>query len=99
MAEAKQTINTWTRWAPLALSAAAIGLLAFALATGWGKGPPGDEGAAAHLWQILVGLQVPLIVIFAGTAEWRRPLGPLAFLGLQVLALMLAMAPVAILRL
>ncbi len=99
MAEAKQTINTWARWAPLALAAAALGLLAFAMTTGWGKGPPGDEGAAAHLWQILVGLQVPLIVIFAATAEWRRPLAPLTFLGLQVLALILATAPVAILRL
>ncbi len=99
MANAKRTINVWSGRLPIALSALAVGLLVLALTTGWGRGPPGDEGAAAHLWQLLVGLQIPLIVAFVATADWRRPLGPLAILGLQVLALMIAMAPVAVLRL
>ncbi len=99
MSDAKLLINLWSGRVPIAMSAAAIGLLLFAFTTGWGKGPPGDEGAAAHLWQLLVGLQIPLIVAFVATADWRRPLGPLAILGLQVLALMIAMAPVAVLRL
>ena len=99
MADAKRMINVWTGRLPIALSAAAMLLLVLALTTGWGKGPPGDEGAAAHLWQILVGLQIPLIVAFVATAEWRGRLRPLAILGRQVLALILAMAPVALLRL
>ena len=99
MTDVKAMINSWTRWLPVAMSAAAIALLAFAFTTGWGKGPPGDEGAAAHLWQILIGLQVPLIVAYLATADWRRPLGIAAILGLQVLGLVLAMAPVAMLHL
>ena len=99
MAEARRTINVWGGRVPIALSAAAIGLLILALTTGWGRGPPGDEGAAAHLWQLLLGLQIPLILAFVATADWRRPLGPVGMLGLQVLALMIATAPVAILRL
>ncbi len=99
MADAKHVINSWGGWAPLAMSGLAIGLLVLALATGWGKGVNGDEGAAAHLWQLLVGLQLPLILACVATADWRRPLRPMALLGVQVLALIAAMAPVAILRL
>ena len=99
MTDAKGAINRWTGWVPIAMSVAAIALLTVALTTGWGKGPPGDEGAAAHLWQLLVGLQVPLIVVFLATSDWRKPLGLFAILGLQVLGLLVAMAPVALLRL
>ena len=99
MTDAKSVINIWTRWTPIAMSVVAIAILTLALTTGWGKGPPGDEGAAAHLWQLLVGLQVPLIVVYLATADWRRPLGVAAILGLQILALALAMTPVALLRL
>jgi len=99
MTDSKGVINTWAGWIPIVMSVAAIALLILALTTGWGKGPPGDEGAAAHLWQLLVGLQVPLIVAFLATADWRRPLRIFAILGLQVLGLLVAMAPVALLRL
>ena len=98
MAGAKGVINSWVGWLPIAMSAAAIALLAFALTTGWERGAK-DEGVVAHSWQLLVGLQVPLIVAYVATANWRRPLGVLGILGLQVLGLVLAMAPVAILRL
>ena len=85
------------RWGPIALSGAAMLLLAFAYFTGFERGLK-DEGAAAHTWQLLIALQLPLIVIFLATAEWRRPLGVLKVLGLQAAALALAMAPVAMLR-
>ena len=99
MVEAKRTVNVWSGWIPVALSAAAIADLVLALTTGWGQGLHGDEGAAAHLWQLFVGLQVPLILAFLVTADWRRPLGVMALLGLQVLGLVLSMAPVALLHL
>ncbi len=99
MSDTKSVINAWSGWVPVAMSAAAVSLLVFALQTGWGKGLHGDEGAAAHLWQLLIGLQVPLILVFLATAKWRSPMGVLGLLGLQVLGLILAMAPVAILRL
>jgi hypothetical protein len=98
MADSKSVINTWTGRAPIAMSLAAIALLIFAVTTGFERGAK-DEGVMAHTWQLLVGLQVPLIVVFLATADWRRPLGIAAILGLQILGLALAMAPVAILRL
>jgi hypothetical protein len=98
MAEAKEVINTWTGRAPIVMSLAAIALLVIALTTGWERGYK-DEGAVAHSWQLLVGLQVPLIVVFLATADWRKPRGVLMLLGLQVLGLILAMAPVRIMNL
>ena len=95
---ARTLINTWCGRVPIAMSLAAIALLIVALTTGWERGYK-DEGAVAHSWQLLMGLQIPLIVAYLATADWRRPLGVAAILGLQVLGLLLAMAPVAILRL
>ena len=98
MADAKGVINAWSGWVPVVMSVAAIALLIVALTTGWERGYK-DEGVVAHSWQLLVGLQVPLILVFLATANWRRPLGIFAILGLQVLGLLVAMAPVALLRL
>ncbi len=98
MSDVKGVINIWTKWPPIAMSALAIALLVFAMTTGWERGYK-DEGAVAHTWQLLVGLQAPLIVAFIATADWRRPLGVFAILGLQALGLVLAMAPVALFRL
>ena len=98
MTEAKGVINRWSGWAPIGMSAAALALVVVALTTGWERGAH-DEGAVAHSWQLLVGLQVPLILAFVVTSDWRRPRGPVGVLGLQILGLLLAMAPVAILRL
>jgi hypothetical protein len=59
----------------------------------------GDEGAAAHIWQILMAGQVPLLAFFL--IKWlpRAPKATLSLLALQVLAALAAMAPVYILRL
>lgn len=99
MTNAKNVINVWSGWIPIAMSVLAIALLVLAMTTGWGQGPPGDEGAAAHLWQLLVGLQIPLIVGYLATADWRRPLGIMTILGLQILGLALAITPVALFNL
>ncbi len=90
--------QTVGRWGPIALSAAAILLLLTALATGWERGLK-DEGVVAHLWQISIALQIPLVVLFLATADWRRPGGVAKIFALQVAALGLAMAPVALFRL
>jgi hypothetical protein len=34
---------------------------------------PTDEGAAAHIFQIAVVLAVPTLLLFAFTADWKRP--------------------------
>ncbi len=98
MADAKGLINRWSGWVPIAMSALAIALLILALTTGWERGLK-DEGAVAHSWQLLVGLQVPLILAFLATSNWRRPLRIFTIFGLQVLGLVAAMAPVALFRL
>ena len=86
------------KWGPVALSAAALTVVVAALATGWDRGLK-DEGAAAHLWQLFIGLQAPLVAAFLLTADWRRPLLIGRALALQAAALACAMAPVAIFRL
>ena len=53
----------------------------------------------AHLWQILIVLQFPLVALFLATADWRRPGDVAKRVALQVVALALAMAPVAMFRL
>ena len=94
----KQSVNSISRWAPVAMSLAAMCVLALAFFTGWGRGINGDEGAAAHLWQLLIGLQLPIVVVFLATADWSRPWTAARVFLVQVVALGVAMAPVAILK-
>jgi hypothetical protein len=58
-----------------------------------------DEGAVAHLWQILMAGQLPLLAFFL--IKWlpRSPQAALSLLALQVCAALAAMAPVYILGL
>ena len=90
--------NSLVGKAPLALSLTAFLIVAVALATGWQRGLK-DEGAAAHLWQLCILLQAPLLLAYVSTADWRRAPAALRMLGLQAAGLALAMAPVAIFRL
>ncbi len=83
---------------PIVMSGAAILLLLFALTTGFERGLK-DEGVTAHLWQLLVAFQIPLAIAFLLTADWSHPGRVGRVLLLQGLALGLALAPVALLRL
>ena len=89
---------------PLSMSITALVLLGgayiFALATGHGglvRQP--DEGAVAHLWQLLMAGQVPVLLFFA--IKWlpRAPRQTLYIFGLQIGAALAAMAPVYFLHL
>ncbi|HYS46490.1 MAG TPA: hypothetical protein VEM35_08630 [Rhizomicrobium sp.] len=91
-------INRVSATLPVILSLLACGLVLGAVATGWGMAR-NDEGAAAHLFQLLIAAQIPIIVIYILTADWRRWRTPVGRLALQVAALMLAFAPVAYFRL
>ena len=53
-----------TAFLPLAMSLAAIALVAGVVATN-GVPRESDEGTAAHIWQLLMAGQVPLLAIFA----------------------------------
>jgi hypothetical protein len=63
-----------------------------------GTAPQADEGAAAHIWQLLMAAQMPIILYFA--IKWlpRSPRQTVAILGLQVGAALAAMAPVFLLH-
>jgi hypothetical protein len=55
---------------PLVFSALAFGIV---VANVLARVPPApDENASAHLWQLLMAAQVPLLLLFAVTADWRK---------------------------
>jgi len=85
---------------PLGMSAAALALVLGYLALhGVQPATPGsDEGAAAHLWQLLMGAQLPIIAFFALTSLPRAPRPAFAVLLLQALAICAAAAPILILE-
>jgi hypothetical protein len=53
-----------------------------------------DEGAAAHLWQLLMAGQLPFLGYFILTAVLRAPRQALPVLALQAALMLAAMAPV-----
>ncbi len=78
---------------PLAMSLAALALV-LGHVTLFGAAREADEGTAAHLWQLLMALQLPIVALFA--IKWL-PLAPrqaLLILALQAGAGLAAMAPV-----
>ena len=57
-----------------------------------------DEGTAAHLWQFLMGGQVPIILFFAIRWLPQAPRFALLVLALQAAAAATALAPVYLLN-
>lgn len=82
---------------PMAMSFAALGAVLVHLAIA-GTAPQADEGTAAHLWQLLVAAQMPLLLFFA--IQWlpRAHRKALYVMGLQAVALAASMAPVFLLK-
>ena len=82
---------------PVAMSCAALAVVLGHIAVA-GVARQADEGAAAHLWQLLMAGQLPVMAFFA--AKWlpRRPREALLVLVLQVAAALAAMAPVFLLN-
>ena len=63
-----------------------------------GPAPQADEGAAAHLWQLLMAGQVPIVVFFAIKWVPQSPRQAIPILALQIGAALAAMAPVFLLH-
>ena len=82
---------------PLAMSCAALAIVLGHLAMS-GVGREADEGAAAHLWQLLMAGQLPVVAFFA--IKWlpRSPRQALLVLTLQAGAALAALAPVFLLN-
>ena len=83
---------------PMAMSLTALAVLGIAAISG-ALVPQADEGAFAHIWQLLMAGQMPVLAFFA--IKWlpRAPRQTLYVLALQVGAALAAMAPVYILHL
>jgi hypothetical protein len=83
---------------PVAMSLAALATVLLHVAR-FGVVREPDEGAAAHIWQLLMAAQVPVIAFFA--IKWlpEAPKQALAVLALQVGAALAAAAPVFLLQL
>ncbi len=78
---------------PLAMSFAALAIVAaYAVLFGTARQP--HEGTAAHLWQLLMAGQVPVIAFFAVRWLPARPGQALVVLVLQGVAALAAMFPV-----
>jgi len=83
---------------PIVMSLVALAVLAVHVAR-FGSAPEADEGSAAHVWQILMVAQLPVIVVFA--CKWLRRASREAglVLALQFLAAAAAVTPVIFLGL
>jgi hypothetical protein len=78
---------------PVAMSFAALATVAVHVAL-FGVAREADEGTAAHLWQMLMAAQVPIVVFFAFRWLPRSPRQALLVLALQGGAALAALAPV-----
>jgi len=78
---------------PLAMSLTALAVVLSHIAI-YGAVREPDEGTAAHIWQLLMGLQLPILAFFA--IKWlpRAPRQTLIVLGMQAGAALASMAPV-----
>lgn len=93
-----QILKKPSAFIPLAMSIAALFIVCAHVAI-FGIAREADEGTAAHLWQLLMGLQLPIIAFFA--VKWlpKIPRYALPVLVLQACAILLACAPVFLLHL
>lgn len=88
--------SSWKRpsaWLPVLMSVIALAIVLIHIAR-YGTAREADEGTSAHLWQILMAGQVPIIAFFA--IRWL-PLNPkpaLLVLVIQVIAGIAALGPV-----
>jgi hypothetical protein len=93
--EAKMTarhVNRVSAAIPLLCSAAAFVIVIANIATG--VPPQPDENASAHIFQLLIVVQIPLIGLFAAGADWNHWRRPAALLGAQALAIAAALLAV-----
>ena len=80
------------------MSLLALAIVLFHIAM-YGTAREPDEGTAAHLWQLLMAGQMPIIAFFAIRWLPKAPRSALPVLALQAAAGLVAVAPVFILGL
>ena len=87
------TMKRPSAFLPVAMSLAALAIVIVHIVR-FGTAREADEGTSAHLWQILMAGQLPIMAFFA--IKWlpRTPRVALEVLAVQVVAALAAMAPV-----
>ena len=93
----RKIIRQPSAFVPVAMSLAALSIVMLHLAR-YGPAPQADEGTSAHLWQLLMAAQIPIMAFFA--IKWlpRAPKEALPVIALQIAAVILAAAPVFLLN-
>lgn len=82
-----------TAFLPIVMSLAALALVLVHVAV-YGAPPEADEGTPAHVFQLLMAAQVPIIATFAAKSLPKEPRRSLGVLAIQLLAALAAFAPV-----
>lgn len=87
---------------PSAFLPIALSLIALALVVGQialvGVARQADEGGVAHMWQLLIAAQIPIILYFALRYLPQQPKRAALVLVFQVMAVLVACAPVFLLH-
>lgn len=78
---------------PVTMSLTAFAMVAIYLVV-YSAERQSDEGIAAHIWELLLCAQMPLVCIFVIRWLPKAPQATLRVLALQLLALLVAIAPV-----
>lgn len=87
------TVKQPTALIPIVMSLAALVTLLCHIAL-YGVAREADEGAAAHIWQLLMAGQLPVIAYYVVKGLPKAPAKTLQVLGLQIGAALAALAPV-----
>ena len=80
-------------WLPMAMSLASLAVVLTHIAY-FGTAREADQGTAAHIWQLLMAAQVPIVVYFALRWVPRSPDRGFVVLALQLWAALAEAAPV-----
>jgi len=83
---------------PLAMAMTALAVVLIHIGV-YGAAREADEGATAHIWQLLMVAQLPALAVFGIRWLPKAPKQAMGVLGLLVVAILAAMAPVWLLHL
>ena len=86
-----------TAFIPIAMSVTALSI-ALSYAVMFGVARQADEGTAAHMWQLLMAGQLPMIAFFVFKWFRAQPKQASLVVALQIAAVLIAMFPVWWLR-
>jgi peptidoglycan/LPS O-acetylase OafA/YrhL len=90
------TFRPLSAWVPIAMSLAALSAVLLHIVT-VGTARQSDEGTAAHIWQLLIAGQVPVLIFYIVRWLPRAPRAALQVIGVQLAAAAAAIVPVYLL--